>query len=396
MDKKKFGNFDKELNMAIDDLWLEDEILANADEANKDSRISIKDLNHMVIKMMLRRSKKEKSIVDEDDDIFVCTMKKDKMIREALKFLKSIDLSLYLSTLRMFIGINNNDDIIIYNYYRVKDFSKKDLFGFKYFEEKSLRMSDKGKSRIYLVLMENLGRQEVVRLSQMMNLNDVCTYEDLFKLVHEIAHGFDKDEVDNSIVSNRDVVDVNKDIPKTAESYLSETTAIFFENLLAEYLLKQSPNNRVAVEQIMRKRIKSNRLATDSVGMKTSSMLVYKRDRVIFDEKVEDFSNLFNIDLEDFKTSLKNLPVLYTDRKYALAELFVPTMIKTYKANPEEGKKRVLRYLDAVKNNDFKGALNSFDITLDKKGLNTLLKNMSEYEERYLHEVDFSDVGGGR
>ena len=398
MKRREFGSFDLELNMATDDLWLEDEILEGADEENKDSRISIKDLNHIVLRMKLNRSNKETSAIIPDEDDFVYTMEKNKMVKCALDFLRSIDLNLYLSTLKMIIGLNSTDDIKMYNYHGVTDFSRKDKDGFRDFEERSQRMSDNGKSRIYLVLMENIGRDEALRLSKMVNLNDVCTYSDLFKLVHELAHGFDKKNNGISIVTDVGSlgIDENKDIPKTAETYLSETTAILFENLLADYMIKQNPSNRAAVEQIMRKRIKSNRLATDSVGIKTSMMLAYKRSKIVFDERVETFSELFDIDSEDFKESLKELPVLYYDRKYALAELFVPTMIKKYKENRIRGIGRLLEYLEAVKNNDFKGALDAFDITLDKKGLDLLLKNMKEYEESYFRDVDFTDVGEGR
>ena len=189
--------------------------------------------------------------------------------------------------------------------------------------------------------------------------------------------------------------DVNSDdLPKTAETYLSETTAIFFENVLGDYLISKDPNNRVVVEQILRDRIMSNRSLTEMVGFKTSLMIEKEENGWVSDERTRDIAAAFGMTLDEGKESVTESPFLYSDRKYVLAELFVPTMIKKYKENKEEGNKRILKYLKAVKNNDFRGALSAFDITLNRAGLEELLKNLREYESKYLHDFDFTDVGG--
>ena len=130
------------------------------------------------------------------------------------------------------------------------------------------------------------------------------------------------------------------------------------------------------------------------VGFKTSLMMDKEENSLVSDERTRDIAAAFGMTLEEGKESVTETPFLYSDRKYVLAELFVPTMIKKYKENKEEGNKRILNYLNAVKNNDFKGALLAFDITLNRAGLEELLKNLKEYESRYLHDFDFTDVGG--
>ena len=401
-DIKDFGVIDQEFNSVIDDLFIEEEILADADKENKGARLSLKFLNHVVKQMILQRRNRSvrKDIImpaDEKSRV-VITMGKNEMIKTALDLLGSIDRELYIETLRGIIGLRENEEIVIYNYYSVKDFNKFDERGFKEFERRSMRMSDKGRSKIYLVLMENLNREDATNLNNLIQSKDVCSFEDLFKFIHEVAHGFDKNYEQCSVVNVEKMpgeTDVNSDdLPKTAETYLSETTAIFFENVLGDYLISKDPNNRVVVEQILRDRIMSNRSLTEMVGFKTSLMIEKEENGWVSDERTRDIAAAFGMTLDEGKESVTESPFLYSDRKYVLAELFVPTMIKKYKENKEEGNKRILKYLKAVKNNDFRGALSAFDITLNRAGLEELLKNLREYESKYLHDFDFTDVGG--
>ena len=401
-DINDFGTIDQEFNSVIDDLFIEEEILSDADIDNVSSRISLKFLNYITKQMILQRRnrsiRKEITMPDHDNNRVVITMGRSQMLKTALDLLKSIDNELYVETLKGLIGLRDNEEIVIYNYYSVQDFSKCDERGFKEFERKSMRMSDKGRSKIYLVLMENLNREDALNLNKIIQSGDVCSFEDLFKFIHEIAHGFDKNYEQCSVVNVEKYPGEQPlngdDLPKTAETYLSETTAIFFENVLGDYLISKNPKNRVVVEQILRDRIISNRSLTELVGFKTSLMMDKEENSLVSDERTRDIAAAFGMTLEEGKESVTETPFLYSDRKYVLAELFVPTMIKKYKENKEEGNKRILNYLNAVKNNDFKGALLAFDITLNRAGLEELLKNLKEYESRYLHDFDFTDVGG--
>ena len=402
MEYREFGTIDQEFNSVIDDLFIEEEILADADKENMDSRISLKFLNYITRRMIAQRKKEnlKKVIIslDEDDRRVVITIGRCDMIKAALDFLDTIDKELYIGTLKGLIGLKENEEIVIYNYYSVKDFDKCDERGFKEFERKSMRMSDKGRSKIYLVLMDNLNREDATNLNKLISSSDVCSFEDLFKFIHEVAHGFDKNYEQLSVVNvekkpgSKDVND--DDLPKTAETYLSETTAIFFENVLGDHLISKCPANRVVVEQILRDRIISNRTLTDMVGLKTSLMLEKDERGFVSNEVSSEIASMFGLTFEEGKESIAESPFLYSDRKYVLAELFVPTMIKRYKEDRENGNKRILNYLNAVKNNDFRGALASFDITLNRAGLEELLNNLREYEAKYMCDIDFTDVGG--
>ena len=402
MEYRDFGTIDQEFNSVIDDLFIEEEILADADKENMSSRISLKFLNYITRQMIAQRKKEnlKKAIIslDEDDRRVVITIGRCDMIKAALDFLDTIDKELYIGTLKGLIGLKENEEIVIYNYYSVKDFDKCDERGFKEFERKSMRMTDKGRSKIYLVLMDNLNREDAINLNRLISSSDACSFEDLFKFIHEVAHGFDKNYEQLSVVNvekqpgSKAVND--DDLPKTAETYLSETTAIFFENVLGDHLISKCSANRVVVEQILRDRIISNRSLTDMVGLKTSLMLEKDERGFVSNEVGSEIASIFGFTFEEGKESITESPFLYSDRKYVLAELFVPTMIKKYKEDRENGNKRILNYLNSIKNNDFKGALASFDITLNRAGLEELLNNLREYEAKYMCDIDFTDVGG--
>ena len=87
MDFKDFGTIDQEFNSVIDDLFIEEEILSDADKENKSSRISLKFLNHIVKQMILQR--KNRTLKDDiispdvDEKRVVITMGKSEMIKTA-------------------------------------------------------------------------------------------------------------------------------------------------------------------------------------------------------------------------------------------------------------------------------------------------------------------------
>lgn len=402
MDIDYFGNIDKEFNMVIDDLNIEEELLQNADMENLDSRITTRMLNFIVNKMRKVRVVKDDSWIvytpySTDKNRISITLSKGQIMKETLDFFKTIDMGIYLSVLRLYVGISENEELKIYNYHRVDDFDSKDTNGYSLFEKKSVRLTDKGKSKIYLVLMEDLNKEDASMMSRLISSNEVCSYVDLFKLVHEVAHGFDKD-FGNRVSVELDGENKNEaelELPKMAETFLAETTAIFFEHLLGDYLINKTPSNKLFVKQILQDRITSSGLCVDLVGLKTSFMIEKKEKGFVSDERISDIASEYGLTCEEAKEIILESPLLYEDRKYALAYLFVPTMIKKYKEDGlEKGNKRVLSYLDAVRNNDFDSALSAFDISLDKDGLNVLLSNLKEYEKSYLVDYDFEDLGG--
>ena len=50
-----------------------------------------------------------------------------------------------------------------------------------------------------------------------------------------------------------------------------------------------------------------------------------------------------------------------------------------------------MEYLDAVKRNDFSGALSAFDISFTKKGVKELLENLQNFEKKYLEDIDLGE-----
>ena len=156
----------------------------------------------------------------------------------------------------------------------------KDENGFALFEKSSMRMTERGMSKIYIVLFEELNKSNVQNIFAILNSEEDCSFKDMFKLMHELAHGFDKKEPETQIDFTTDLTSSKSDadLPKTAENFLSETTAIFFEHLLGDFLIEKNLSNKGIVKQMIISRIESSRECALYAGIK-SSLMVKKLDK---------------------------------------------------------------------------------------------------------------------
>ena len=262
---KDVYDLDDELNSIIDDLLFEDELFEMADTDNSDSRLSIRQFEYIMRKMHERRFVREKSSIIEDEEAknteVIVSINRGCMIRNVMDFLKSIDISLHVDALKLFTGISKNQEIKFYNYSDILDFKGKDENGFALFEKSSMRMTERGMSKIYIVLFEELNKSNVQNIFAILNSEEDCSFKDMFKLMHELAHGFDKKEPETQIDFTTDLTSSKSDadLPKTAENFLSETTAIFFEHLLGDFLIEKNPYNKGIVKQMIISRIESSR-----------------------------------------------------------------------------------------------------------------------------------------
>lgn len=397
MEKSIYDEKYKKLNKAIDALVLEEEILEEADDQNKKHRIGTQFLS-FIMREMKRVRPKRKSVdfimlpdASEDRKIIV-PISKSEMIKLALDFYQSIDRELYIKVLRLLVDINDKEVLKIYNYHDVDDFDKKDEQGFSDFEESTVRYTEKGKNRIYLVLMEDMDDDEARFLKRVISSDGVCTYEDLFKLVHEIAHGFDKN--DEYGLDRQEILSKKSEtrLPKTAETFLSETTAIFFEQLLSDYLIGLDPKNKTVADQVTRARIKTNTMMVNATGIKAA--LINERKNILATNPkiVDQIFNFYGVNKDKVLDAIIDEPSMYEERKYAFAELLVPSMIKKYREDPVVGNERIKRYLKEVKNNNFAGALAAWDISFTKSGFEELIKNLEEFEASYVYNFKAEDI----
>lgn len=394
---KDVYDLDDELNSVIDDLLFEDELFEMADPDNSSSRLSIRQFEYIMRKMYEKRIvRKSLGIMDDEEVIdtdVIVSINRGCMIRNVMDFLKSIDISLHVEALKLFTGISRNQEIKFYNYSEILDFKGKDENGFALFEESSMRMTERGMSKIYIVLFEELNKSNVQNVFAILNSKDDCSFKDMFKLVHELAHGFDKKAPEPKIDldTNIDLAKSDIELPKTAENFLSETTAILFEHLLGDFLIEKNSSNKGIVKQMIANRIESSRECALYAGIK-SSLMVKKIDKgLISKADFLDTVDQYGEDEDFIRDVLKEDPFLFTDRKYAMALLLVPTMLKKYREDKVNGNKRIMEYLDAVKRNDFTGALSAFDISFAKKGVNELLVNLQNFEKKYLEDIDLGE-----
>ena len=399
MEKSIYDEKYKKLNKAIDALVVEEEVLEEADDKNKKYRIGSQFLSFIMREMKKARPKSHlaNSIVypnGSDKNKILITISKSDMIKMALEFFEDLDRELYIKVMRLLIDINDKEVLKIYNYHDVEDFDGKDEQGFANFEETTVRYTEKGRNRIYLVLMEDMESSEASFLKRTIESEAICTYEDLFKLVHEIAHGFDKDEYFG--LDRKEILSKKTEarLPKTAETFLSETTAIFFEQLLADYLVNKNPNLKVISDQVTKSRISTNSNMVNATGIKAALLNEKKNILATSPRILDQIFEFYGVNKDKVIDAIIEEPSMYEERKYAFAELLVPSMIKKYREDPVAGRDKIKEYLRQVRDNNFAGALAVWDISFTKKGFETLITNMKEYEQSYIYE--FKDIDYSR
>ena len=97
---------------------------------------------------------------------------------------------------------------------------------------------------------------------------------------------------------------------------------------------------------------------------------------------------------EQIKKTLPNHFSVFPAVTYVLGLLLVPTFIKRYKEDRASGRLRVINYVNCIKQNDFKGALASFDVDLtSQKSIDELFDNLMQYmKEQYEGSKDIHEL----
>lgn len=388
----------KKLEQAADEILEEERELEEEDKDYTGSIISLEKLSYIMYRMRtVRLFLDERYGYDEpcveqigidydtDKDLFY-TMPRSVMLREVLGFYKEIDNDLYIEVLKMLTMQIPNKDIKIYDIYA------ENKLGQEYEEffpkENSMNENVNGKRTIYIALMENETEEIAREIQNYLHNTELCTFMDMTKLAHEIAHGLDID--DSKSITQSTLLEKNKVkyITSTTRKYLTETTAIFFECLFLDYLSRNkdkslSPllnylqKSRIegADREIIETETKADIAIERSQKGKITPQLVQKiLERSILQE------NLFEMLSEEHS--------LYETRQYALAAFLVPSMLATYKKDKKEGNRRIMKYLECAKQNNFDGALQAFGIDINSdKGIEEVIRNYGRYIEEYEYGI---------
>lgn len=249
----------------------------------------------------------------------VVQIKKDEMLGLTLDFFKSIDERLYEEAVNTIIKKHNNIKVNIYNVHDVKDFNQENEFGLPDYDKGGSVQSFRGKATVHVPTNIKIP----AKASELID-KDSCTLEDLYTLVHEIAHLFD-------LNMSYDIITGQGQNNAVTRELLCEATTIAFEGLLTEYLLKNTNYPKKKIQDIMKETINSTFLDARNSYAKLVLAREKAKSGTITKEFIEDFVRKNNFSpgfakhmIQDIIRKPKGIQWI---KRYALAKLISPTII---------------------------------------------------------------------
>jgi len=145
-------------------------------------------MNHL-ISVINNRSKKTSPLneVKRDASVYY-TLSTSDAIREVLGCLRSIDEGLYYKALQLFINAKN-DTLTIYN---AHDSASREKVKSGEYAGESLNKARGEFSDVFVVLMREMNKADYDRIINIVG-KDACSFDEMFVMMHEIAHNFDTD-----------------------------------------------------------------------------------------------------------------------------------------------------------------------------------------------------------
>lgn len=342
------------------------------------------NLNYEYIEKALKAMIKNRNV--NTNAIHVVTqVKKEEILKITLEFFKSVEPELYKRAVNIILGQEKDIKMNVYNVHSINNFIKRDKEGFLEYTPYGVAQTREGRALINIPTNVELNKKE----DRIINKDD-CTLDDLYTVVHEIAHLFDfnldiEKATKKEIAGEQEVYEDNITRELTAEA-----TTIAFEGLLSEYLLENKLYPKSAIQQMSNRRINSCLQKARMVYAK----LILAREK---EEKGEITSEFIEKSMRDYNLSIQGVRHIASDiinsprdmliqNRYAIGGLLAPTIIKTYKM---KGKETLQRYLEETKKCNLESALKQLGIQLNNEGIEETIKNFQEYMQ--LHSLDMDE-----
>ena len=208
---------------------------------------------------------------------------------------------------------------------------------------------------------------------------DEGTLEDLYTLVHETGHLMDLDlEIDKPDEEELAGGKIKK-IERIARELLAEATAIAFEGMLSDYLIENNIYSKEVIQEISN--LNMNSFLQDARLVYAKLLLAKEKTKngIITLEFIEKLMRDNGLSIQYIRRMVNNIirdpRGMLFEKRYALGGLIAPTIIKKYN---EEGIGTLKRYLEAVSQEEFEGAMNILGIELNENGINQLVFNVKE------------------
>jgi len=318
--------FLKKLNIAIDRIIEE-----------KQSMKLDYDFIEKVLKTMIKNRNVSNSAVS-----VVVPIDKNKLLSITLDFFNSIDPEFYKKTIEIILQQNNDIKMNMYNIHEVSDIKERDKNGFIEHTPYGVVQTRNGQALVNIPTRTELRGEE----EKIINKKD-CTLEDLYTVVHEIAHLFDLNldigkPTKNEIAGEKETYEDN-----IARELTGEATTIAFEGLLSEYLLKNTSYPKTAIQQISNNRINSCLQKARIVYSRLLLAREKKERGEITLDFIEKLMRDYNLSIQDVRymaSSIINSPKdILMQNRYAIGGLIAPTIIKTYKTKRFRVNKKIFR-----------------------------------------------------
>lgn len=356
-----------ELAISNDTLFKLNKNIKRTIKEKKESNIDF-DFLERVYGMILRN----KSYLREGKIKCIISIKKTEMVKIALDFFESINQKLYEKARDVILNIDERASIDIVNV---------NINGMKG-REGNVR-TVMGKSRVYVPTQIELSSKEALE-------SEMCTIEDLYTLVHEISHLFDLN-FEDSLPNREELIGQEKNNnKKITRELFGESTAISFEHLLTEYLMRETDYSNEAIKQSYNRRMNDLYDMTSSIYCRLLLVKESEKSGEITQDMLKTFIKNNGLSISYFRHMVDKIirdshSLTYRNR-YVVAGAISPTIVERYH---KHGIETLDKYLDAVKNDDLKEVLSVLDISLDNKGIKQVIGNLLQ-QDANINRILFS------
>ena len=321
-------------------------------------------------------------------------LSREETLKNVLNFYKTMDIEYYSEALDYLLQLKRNKSLYIFSGNR-NDLSENE------------REIIKGKGRneyeeitcewnIYVPtrLSELKGEDEIISKNKDMIV-------DSRTIVHEIAHCFDKTKTEGvfpivasaktvKLKGTKEYEQINEKIIESnkVRDVFTEVTAITFEKLYLQYLMEHTSYPKNNIRNLLIRRFNSSFFTTCVCYEYLRIAKIKEEKGYISNNELEEIKKEFNVD-EKYMNMLTGEIIEESEKfsktkRYAIAGLFVPTLIECYH---EKGVDVLKQYIQAVKNNSIDQVFEVLQIEKNEKGIEKLIANVKKDIETFNPQI---------
>lgn len=318
-------------------------------------------------------------------------MKRETMLAVALDFFQSIDNEFYRKAIDTILNQNEKIKMRLYNFHLTKKTDERDEFGVQIYSDSASVQTENGHSTVFVPLQKKLKKDHAEKL---LNKED-GSLDDLYAVVHEIAHLFDLEEDANSSITAEDIVkgEPHKRPKTVTGDLLKEGTSIAFEFLLSNYLLSKGgyPQSVIVDHDIhnIHNAVDKARILSVEFELARIKKSKGKITNVDIDEmrKKQNISVRYARKLAKVINNNRSGPIFRN--RYVMGALIASTIVNMYEEDKETGTKRIKEYVKASKSGDFQGALDILGIEYSEQGLNKMVDNLNKRKRKMFNQKGY-------